>query len=110
MNRKKCVDVLGYIIVTGFCASLALIAMRETGKFSYEFELFMSVSYILVLVTASGLRVHMFYKIPKSERRIYKWVGVAGHFSFILHPVSQLGLVMVLALCLICSLSRGRPF
>ncbi len=102
MDRKKWVDILGNIVILGFFVGCFL-----------KTSIVLSLSYYLLLFAVSYVRVRMFYKIPKSERRVYDWMGLSWKNTLILHPVSQMGcvifMIFAISVILILALVEGRP-
>lgn len=83
MNPKKRIDIFGVALAIGI----------GLGYF-FTTSAVLALSYYLLLTFVSCVRVYLFYKTPKHERRIYHWNGLSWGTAFILHPVSQMGIII----------------
>jgi len=88
MEKQKCVDTLGYIIVCEF------VIYGFLGLLPSKLYLLCNFSMIILSI----IRIRLFYQIPKKERRIYDFSNPFTASGPLLHPYSQP--IIVFPLCI----------
>lgn len=85
MDQKRCADVFGIALAFGIGAGYFFMILTSP---------ILGLGYYLLLAFAGGVRVYLFYRTPKQKRRVYDWSGLSWRTAFLLHPASQLGIIL----------------